>query len=64
MEEEKEKKSYQELCSNVNSISKPLASEKVVHKLSKLLGAASKRKTCTRRGVKEVVKSIRKGSKG
>lgn len=64
MGEQKVTKSFEELSENVSVIAKPLATEKLVKKLAKLLAAASGRRTCTRRGVKEVVKAVRKGSKG
>jgi len=47
----------------VNVISKPLALKKIKKKLHKLVRKASKSKF-VRRGVKEVVKALRKGEKG
>ena len=44
-------------------IAKPLASKKTTKKLHKLVRKASKAKI-VRRGVKEVVKALRKGEKG
>mmetsp|Transcript_34457 Transcript_34457/g.67396 ORF Transcript_34457/g.67396 Transcript_34457/m.67396 type:complete len:153 (-) Transcript_34457:194-652(-) len=44
-------------------IASPLAKDKLVKKLLKLVKTASKSKT-VRRGVKEVVKAVRKGEKG
>lgn len=60
---EKETKSYEERCKAVNVISKPLASKKTTKKLHKLVKKASSVKYI-RRGVKEVVKGVRKGEKG
>ena len=47
----------------MNKISQPLASKKTTKKLHKLVRKASKAKF-VRRGVKEVVKALRKGEKG
>jgi H/ACA ribonucleoprotein complex subunit 2 len=47
----------------VNVISKPLASKKTTKKIHKLVKKASSAKI-VRRGVKEVVKALRKGEKG
>jgi H/ACA ribonucleoprotein complex subunit 2 len=55
--------SYEDRCKAVNVISKPLASKKSTKKLHKLIKKASSAKNI-RRGVKEVVKGIRKGDKG
>lgn len=55
--------SYEDRCQAVNIISKPLASKKSTKKLHKLIKKASSAKNI-RRGVKEVVKGIRKGDKG
>ena len=55
--------SYEERCQAVNIISKPLASKKSTKKLHKLIKKSSSAKNI-RRGVKEVVKGIRKGDKG
>jgi H/ACA ribonucleoprotein complex subunit 2 len=59
----KEGKTYEERVKAVNIISKPLASKKSTKKLHKLVKKASSAKHI-RRGVKEVVKGIRKGDKG
>ncbi|GMH35592.1 hypothetical protein BSKO_03460 [Bryopsis sp. KO-2023] len=64
MTDETEAKSYSELSQCATKISVPLANEKLFKKLAKLVSKAAAKKTCTRRGVKEVVKSIRKGAKG
>uniref|UniRef100_A0A7S1YDK8 H/ACA ribonucleoprotein complex subunit 2 n=1 Tax=Grammatophora oceanica TaxID=210454 RepID=A0A7S1YDK8_9STRA len=56
-------KTYEERVKNVNVISKPLASKKSTKKLHKLVKKASGVKYI-RRGVKEVVKGVRKGEKG
>mmetsp|Transcript_30451 Transcript_30451/g.40223 ORF Transcript_30451/g.40223 Transcript_30451/m.40223 type:complete len:171 (-) Transcript_30451:382-894(-) len=56
-------KSYEERLKNVSIISKPMASRKLTKKAYKLVKKASSSK-CVRRGVKEVVKSLRKGEKG
>ena len=55
--------SYEDRCQAVNIISKPLASKKSTKKLHKLIKKASSARNI-RRGVKEVVKGIRKGDKG
>ena len=55
--------SYEDRCMAINVISKPLASKKSTKKLHKLIKKASSAKHI-RRGVKEVVKGIRKGDKG
>ena len=47
----------------VSPIASPLANEKNAKKLLKLVKSASKAK-CIRRGVKEVVKAVRKGEEG
>lgn len=47
----------------LSPIAKPLAKDKLVKRILKLVKAASKGKT-VRRGVKEVVKAVRKGEKG
>eukprot|EP00041_Stephanoeca_diplocostata_P034056 m.1142371 g.1142371 ORF g.1142371 m.1142371 type:complete len:158 (+) comp24454_c0_seq3:134-607(+) len=55
--------SYDELVSRVNVISKPLAGKKLTKKLYKgVKKAANSKGLC--RGVKEVGKALRKGSKG
>lgn len=54
---------YEERCKAINVISKPLASKKTTKKLHKLVKKASAAKHI-RRGVKEVVKGIRKGDRG
>ena len=54
---------YEERCQAVSIISKPLASKKSTKKIHKLVKKASAVKHI-RRGVKEVVKGIRKGDKG
>ncbi|ORY81043.1 L30e-like protein, partial [Neocallimastix californiae] len=64
----KEKKSdaednYESRLSALNEISKPLASKKLNKKLLKTVRKASKAKDI-KRGVKEVVKGLRKGNKG
>ena len=56
-------KTYEERLEAVNVISKPLASKKSTKKLHKLVKKASSAKHI-RRGVKEVVKGIRKGEQG
>lgn len=47
----------------MNAIAKPLASKKTTKKIHKLVKKASNVK-CVKRGVKEVVKALRKGEKG
>jgi H/ACA ribonucleoprotein complex subunit 2 len=56
-------KSYEDRVKAVNVISKPLANKKSTKKLHKLVKKASSIKHI-RRGVKEVVKGVRKGEKG
>ncbi len=56
-------KSYEDRMKAVNAISKPLASRKSTKKAHKLVKKASAAKI-VRRGVKEVVKGIRKQEKG
>lgn len=51
------------LTQNVNCISTPLATKKTAKKLFKVVKKASSAKH-VRRGVKEVVKAVRKGEKG
>jgi H/ACA ribonucleoprotein complex subunit 2 len=54
---------YEERCEAVNMISFPLASKKSTKKVHKLVKKAAATKHI-RRGVKEVVKGLRKGEKG
>lgn len=56
-------KTYEERIEAVNAISKPLASKKSTKRAHKLVKKASSAKII-RRGVKEVVKGIRKNEKG
>ena len=64
MTEETEKvASYEERCEAVNAISQPLASKKSTKKLHKLVRKAASSKHI-RRGVKEVIKALRKGESG
>jgi len=55
--------SYEERCAAVNQISQPLASKKSTKKAHKLVKKAAAAKHI-RRGVKEVVKGLRKGETG
>jgi len=55
--------SYEERVANVNKASKPLSSRKQTKKIYKLVSKTTKARKM-RRGVREVVKSIRKGMKG
>lgn len=55
--------SYEERCEAVNIISQPLASKKSTKKAHKLVRKAAAIKH-VRRGVKEVVKALRKGETG
>lgn len=55
--------SYEERCEAVNAISSPLCSKKSTKKAHKLVRKASSIKHI-RRGVKEVVKALRKGETG
>jgi H/ACA ribonucleoprotein complex subunit 2 len=56
-------KDYEERVKAVNVISQPLASKKSTKKIHKLVKKASSAKFLLR-GVKEVVKGVRKGAKG
>jgi len=55
--------SYEQRAAHVTVISKPLAGKKLTKKVYKLVKKAAKAKQI-KRGVKEVVKSLRKGAKG
>ena len=59
----KSKKTYEDRCKALNGIAQPLASKKSTKKLHKLVKKASSSKN-VRRGVKEVVKGLRKGDTG
>eukprot|EP00934_Nitzschia_sp_Nitz4_P009376 Nitzschia sp. Nitz4//scaffold394_size11837//7632//8084//NITZ4_009028-RA/size11837-processed-gene-0.15-mRNA-1//1//CDS//3329550242//9366//frame0 len=59
----KEGKSYEERVKAVNVISQPLASKKTTKKAHKLVKRAASIKQI-RRGVKEVIKGVRKGETG
>ncbi|XP_014518005.1 H/ACA ribonucleoprotein complex subunit 2-like protein [Vigna radiata var. radiata] len=59
VQKEKEKKKMQSLA----PIAKPLAGKKLCKRTLKLVRRAAEHK-CLKRGVKEVVKSIRRGQKG
>ena len=61
--EEKASKTYEERCEAVNVIAHPLASKKSTKKAHKLVKKAASVKHI-RRGVKEVVKGLRKGETG
>ncbi|EQC32142.1 hypothetical protein SDRG_10337 [Saprolegnia diclina VS20] len=54
---------YEERVKHVSIIANPLANKKLTKKVYKLIKKSTKVK-CTKRGVKEVVKAIRKGEKG
>lgn len=56
-------KSYEERIQAVNAIAQPMASKKSSKKIHKLVKKASSAKII-RRGVKEVIKGIRKNEKG
>ena len=62
-DEEKASKTYEERCEAVNIIAQPLASKKSTKKAHKLVKKAASVKHI-RRGVKEVVKGLRKGESG
>lgn len=62
-DEEKSSKTYEERCEAVNVIAHPLASKKSTKKAHKLVKKAASVKHI-RRGVKEVVKGLRKGEGG
>lgn len=59
----KETTSYEERVRHISVIAKPLANKKVTKKAYKVIKKATKCKS-TKRGVKEVVKALRKGEKG
>eukprot|EP00349_Pseudokeronopsis_sp_Brazil_P009585 CAMPEP_0202971100 /NCGR_PEP_ID=MMETSP1396-20130829/23571_1 /ASSEMBLY_ACC=CAM_ASM_000872 /TAXON_ID= /ORGANISM="Pseudokeronopsis sp., Strain Brazil" /LENGTH=143 /DNA_ID=CAMNT_0049700127 /DNA_START=22 /DNA_END=453 /DNA_ORIENTATION=- len=54
---------YEEKVKNISIIAQPLANKKSTKRIHKLVRKASQAKI-VRRGVKEVVKALRKGSKG
>lgn len=56
-------RSYEELVTLVNAIAKPMASKKLTKKLYKAVKKAQKAKRL-KRGVREVVKGLRKNEKG
>lgn len=58
-----EREDYDEKVKYVSSIAKPLASKKSTKKVHKLVKKATQAKF-VKRGVKEVVKALRKGEKG
>ena len=58
-----ESKTYEELLALVNAIAKPMASRKLTKKLYKTVKKAQKVKRL-KRGVREVVKGLRKSEKG
>jgi H/ACA ribonucleoprotein complex subunit 2 len=62
-EEETEGPTYEERCQAINILASPLASKKSTKKAHKLVRKASQAKNL-RRGVKELVKGLRKGDKG
>lgn len=62
-EEEGGSGSYEEKIKYVSAIANPLASKKSTKRVHKLVKKATKAKV-VRRGVKEVVKALRKGEKG
>eukprot|EP00588_Corethron_pennatum_P010139 CAMPEP_0194273974 /NCGR_PEP_ID=MMETSP0169-20130528/7191_1 /TAXON_ID=218684 /ORGANISM="Corethron pennatum, Strain L29A3" /LENGTH=152 /DNA_ID=CAMNT_0039017069 /DNA_START=80 /DNA_END=538 /DNA_ORIENTATION=- len=55
----KDEKTYEDKCRAVSVISQPLASKKSTKKIHKLIKKASQAKV-VRRGVKEVIKALRK----
>jgi H/ACA ribonucleoprotein complex subunit 2 len=57
------KDDYEEKIRFVSAIAKPLASKKTTKKVHKLVKKATQGK-CVKRGVKEVVKALRKGETG
>lgn len=61
--EKVEEKSYEELITLVNAIAQPLASKKLTKKLYKVVKKSQKAKRL-KRGVREVVKGLRKDEKG
>ncbi|CAM9333623.1 unnamed protein product, partial [Phaeothamnion confervicola] len=54
---------YEERIKAVSSISKPLANRKMTKRIHKLVRKGTHAKV-VRRGVKEVIKAVRKGAKG
>uniref|UniRef100_A0AC35TID2 Ribosomal_L7Ae domain-containing protein n=1 Tax=Rhabditophanes sp. KR3021 TaxID=114890 RepID=A0AC35TID2_9BILA len=59
-----EKGAYEELCANVNIISKPLADRKLGKKVYKLIKKASKAKGHLFQGLNDVQRAIKKGTTG
>ena len=59
----KEEKTYEDRVTAINAISSPLASKKSTKRIHKLVRKASSAKN-VRRGVKELVKGVRKGDRG
>jgi len=59
----KDEKTYEDRVNAINGISAPLASKKSTKRIHKLVRKASSAKH-VRRGVKELVKGVRKGDKG
>ena len=59
----KGEKTYEDRIKAINAISSPLASKKSTKRIHKLVRKASSAKH-VRRGVKELVKGVRKGDKG
>jgi H/ACA ribonucleoprotein complex subunit 2 len=59
----KGEKTYEDRIKTINAISSPLASKKSTKRIHKLVRKASSAKH-VRRGVKELVKGVRKGDKG
>jgi H/ACA ribonucleoprotein complex subunit 2 len=59
----KDEKTYEDRVKAINGISAPLASKKSTKRIHKLVRKASSAKH-VRRGVKELVKGVRKGDKG
>ncbi|KAL3798704.1 hypothetical protein HJC23_004455 [Cyclotella cryptica] len=62
-DENPEAPTYEERCLAINILASPLATKKSTKKAHKLVRKASQAK-CIRRGVKELVKGLRKGDKG
>jgi H/ACA ribonucleoprotein complex subunit 2 len=62
-ESSKKESTYEQRCQAVNILSQPLASKKSTKKAHKLVKRAASQKLL-RRGVKEVVKGLRKGETG
>jgi len=64
MIEEAEGITYEDQLKLMNAIATPVASKKLCKRIFKCSKKAAKDKTCLRRGVKDVIKYVKKGEKG